>query len=67
MTNKISIEMANPDYIEHRVSLLKKIPLFMGLHKSMLKRIADIMDEMEFGVGHHIFLKGEKGEAIYII
>ena len=59
--------MANPEYIEHRVSLLKKIPLFMGLHKSMLKRIAEIMDEMEFGVGHHIFFKGEKGDAIYII
>ena len=59
--------MAGVDYIEHRVSLLKKIPLFMGLHKSILKRVADIMDEMEFGVGHHIFFKGEKGDAIYII
>ncbi|MFC2124640.1 ATP-binding protein [Bacteroidota bacterium] len=59
--------MTNADYIEHRVSLLKKIPLFMGLHKAILKRVADIMDVMEFGAGHHIFFKGEKGDAIYII
>jgi len=59
--------MGETEHIEQRVSLLKTIPLFMGLHKSILKRIADIMDEMEFGVGHHIFSKGEKGDAIYII
>ena len=59
--------MLTTEQIEQRVSLLKEIPLFMGLHKSILKRIADLMEEMDFGRGHHIFFKGEEGDAIYII
>lgn len=52
---------------EIRLTLLKKIQLFSDLHRPSLKKIADLLEEMEFQKGHYIFRKGEEGDAVYII
>jgi signal transduction histidine kinase len=50
-----------------KITLLKKIQLFSDLHKPALKKIAELLEEMEFQKGHYVFRKGDDGDAVYII
>jgi signal transduction histidine kinase len=50
-----------------KLTLLKKIQLFSDLHKPALKKIAELLEEMEYQKGHYVFRKGDEGDAVYII
>lgn len=50
-----------------KITLLKKIQLFSDLHKPALKKIAELLEEMEYQKGHYVFKKGEEGDAVFII
>ena len=52
---------------EKKITLLKRIHLFTDLNRPALKKIADLLEEMEYQKGHYVFKKGEEGEAVYII
>jgi signal transduction histidine kinase len=50
-----------------KLTLLKKIQLFSDLHKPTLKKIAALLEEMEYQKGHYVFKKGDEGDAVFII
>jgi len=50
-----------------KLTLLKKIQLFSDLHKPALKKIAELLEEMEYQKGHYVFKKGDEGDAVFII
>ena len=50
-----------------KITLLKKIQLFSDLHKPTLKKIAELLEDMEYQKGHYVFKKGDEGDAVYII
>jgi len=50
-----------------KLTLLKKIQLFSDLHKPTLKKIADLLEDMEYQKGHYVFKKGDEGDAVFII
>ena len=50
-----------------KITLLKKIQLFSDLHKPALKKIAELLEEMEYQKGHYVFRKGDDGDAVFII
>ena len=50
-----------------KITLLKKIQLFSDLHKPALKKIAELLEDMEYQKGHYVFKKGDEGDAVYII
>lgn len=52
---------------ETKLKLLKKIQLFSDLHKPALKKIADLLEDMEYQKGHYVFKKGDEGDAVFII
>ncbi len=52
---------------ETKIHLLKNVQLFSDLHRPSLKKIADLLEEMEYPKGHYIFKKGDEGDAVYII
>ncbi len=49
------------------VHLLSNVPLFAGLSRRHLRRIADLAEEMRFGQGRIIVQSGAPGKAFYII
>lgn len=53
--------------LNKKLTLLKKIQLFSELHKPALKKIADLLDDMEYQKGHYVFRKGDEGDAVFII
>jgi signal transduction histidine kinase len=50
-----------------KLTLLKRIQLFSDLHKPALKKIAELLEEMEYQKGHYVFRKGDEGDAVFII
>jgi signal transduction histidine kinase len=52
---------------EIKLKLLQNIKLFSDLHKPALKKIALLLEEMEYHKGHYIFRKGDEGDAVFII
>jgi len=50
-----------------KLTLLKRIQLFSDLHKPALKKIADLLEDMEYQKGHYVFKKGDEGDAVFII
>ncbi len=50
-----------------RVAFLKTVSIFSESPESLLRVIADKLVEMEVAEGEHIVLKGELGDAMYII
>jgi len=53
--------------LKTKITLLKKIQLFSELHKPTLKKIAALLEEMEYQKGHYVFKKGDEGDAVFII
>ena len=53
--------------INTKLTLLKRIQLFSDLHKPALKKIADLLEDMEYQKGHYVFKKGDEGDAVFII
>jgi signal transduction histidine kinase len=53
--------------LDTKLTLLKKIELFSNLHKPALKKIADLLEDMEYQKGHYVFKKGDEGDAVFII
>jgi signal transduction histidine kinase len=53
--------------ISTKLTLLKRIQLFSDLHKPALKKIADLLEDMEYQKGHYVFKKGDEGDAVFII
>ncbi|MBA3350072.1 MAG: cyclic nucleotide-binding domain-containing protein [Actinobacteria bacterium] len=49
------------------VNVLKELPLFAGLSKRHLRRIAAIAQEARFSPQSRIVRKGYSGEAFYVI
>ncbi len=50
-----------------RVAFLKTVSIFSESPESLLRAIADKLVKMEVAEGEHIVLKGELGDAMYII
>ncbi len=50
-----------------RIAFLKTVSIFSETPDEVLKQIADHLIEMEVSEGDHIVLKGELGDAMYII
>lgn len=50
-----------------RVAFLKTVSIFTESPESLLRTIAENLVEMEVSEGDHIVLKGEMGDAMYII
>ena len=50
-----------------RVAFLKTVSIFTESPESLLRKIAENLVEMEVSDGDHIVLKGEMGDALYII
>jgi CRP-like cAMP-binding protein len=50
-----------------RLDALARTKLFGRLEETVLAVIADALDEVSFNVGKTIFLRGDKGNAIYIV
>jgi signal transduction histidine kinase len=53
--------------IARRVAFLKTVSIFTESPDSLLRQIAENLIEMEVSEGDHIVLKGEMGDAMYII
>lgn len=53
--------------IARRIAFLKTVSIFSETPDEVLKQIADHLIEMEVSEGDHIVLKGELGDAMYII
>jgi CRP/FNR family transcriptional regulator, cyclic AMP receptor protein len=49
------------------VDQLKTIPLFSGCSQPELRRIADIVQEVEFPAGHTICKEGETGVGLHVV
>lgn len=49
------------------VRLLQKVPLFSGLSRSHIRRLAGLAREASFGPGRIIVEKGVRGDAFYLI
>jgi two-component system sensor histidine kinase/response regulator len=52
---------------ERRVAFLKTVSIFTESPDDLLRQIADNLFEMEVSEGDHIVLKGDMGDAMYII
>ncbi|MEI7501204.1 MAG: ATP-binding protein [Bacteroidota bacterium] len=50
-----------------RVAFLKTVSIFSESPDSLLRQIAENLTEMEVSEGEHIVLKGQMGDAMYII
>jgi len=53
--------------ITRRVAFLKTVSIFSESPDTLLRQIAENLIEMEVSEGEHIVLKGEMGDAMYII
>jgi CRP-like cAMP-binding protein len=49
------------------VDLLARVPLFEGLPRSHLRRVAQVTDEVAYNAGRVIVRKGDPGKAFYVI
>ena len=60
-------DQASATSFEIKLKLLQNIKLFSDLHKPALKKIAQLLEEMQYHKGHYIFRKGDEGDAVFII
>ncbi len=51
----------------HKVELLKRVPLFEGCSKSELARIAMIADEIDFRPGKALIKEGSRGREFFVL
>jgi CRP-like cAMP-binding protein len=49
------------------VVLLAEVPLFAGLSRRHLRRVADLAQEVAFGAGRTVVQNGSRGDAFYVI
>ncbi len=49
------------------VALLEGVPLFAGLSRRHLRRIADLAEEVRFGAGRTVVRFGSRGNAFFVI
>jgi CRP-like cAMP-binding protein len=49
------------------VALLAEVPLFDGLSKRQLKRVADSADEVRYSSGGIVFLEGDPASHLYVV
>ena len=52
---------------EDKAALLGRLPLFAGISAASMSRLAAVVGEQEFGVGHFIVLQGQVGSGLYVI
>lgn len=50
-----------------RLRLLEQVPLFSGLSRAQLSRVADLAQEVSYGAGRMIVRTGTPGLAFYVI
>ena len=50
-----------------KIELLKRVPLFAGLSKSELGRIAAIADELDFPAGSTLITQGRRGREFIVV
>jgi CRP/FNR family cyclic AMP-dependent transcriptional regulator len=48
-------------------TVLAAVPLFQGLTKRQLKRLAAITEVVEFMAGHSIVREGDEGDSFYVV
>ncbi|MFL5736200.1 MAG: cyclic nucleotide-binding domain-containing protein [Actinomycetota bacterium] len=60
-------EKRTPSLGRKGVALLEKVPLFNGLSRRHLRRIAGLADEAQFPAGKVIVQTGSRGNAFYVI
>jgi CRP/FNR family transcriptional regulator, cyclic AMP receptor protein len=51
----------------HGVALLETMPLFAGLSRHHLRRIAGLAEQVRFGAGRTVVQNGSRGTAFYVI
>jgi len=52
---------------EAEVELLEKVPMFEGLDRGTLLRLAAIGKVEEYGLGHTLFAEGDVGDKFYVV
>lgn len=52
---------------EHVIAVLTRVPLFQGLPRSDLERIADLFDPREVNAGEFLFREGDPGDKFYVV
>lgn len=52
---------------EHVVEILGRVPLFQGLPRSDLARIAELVTPREAAAGEFLFREGDAGDKLYIV
>lgn len=50
-----------------KVELLERVPLFQGLTKSELRRVADVTDEVELPAGRTLTTEGARGREFVVL
>ena len=53
--------------VAERIACLKETELFSGMPTHVLKRIAEVAQEMRFADDEIVFHDGEKGDAVYVV
>lgn len=52
---------------QHRLNVLKKVPLFQGLNHKLLRKLMVDLIEKEYATGETVFREGDPGKALYIL
>lgn len=52
---------------EHVIEVLGRVPLFQGLPRADLERIADLVNPREVNAGEFLFREGDPGDKFYIV
>lgn len=59
--------MSTETATEHVVEVLGRVPLFQGLPRSDLERIAELVAPREVNAGEFLFREGDDGDKFYIV
>jgi CRP-like cAMP-binding protein len=52
---------------DSKIELIKRVPLFSKLSKSMLKEVASIADEIDLPEGKKLTREGERGREFFVL
>lgn len=52
---------------EHVIEVLGRVPLFQGLPRTDLERIADLVNPREVNAGEFLFREGDPGDKFYVV
>jgi CRP/FNR family transcriptional regulator, cyclic AMP receptor protein len=52
---------------DHKIDLLKGVPLFAGCSKKELQEIAEVADELDFNQGKTLIREGASGREFFIL